>query len=179
MKFRRLLVPAAVIAGSLAIFAGTASAATLRHPQYQQGSYSRHDDRIPACIPVLTPQEPNYSWVQNTTGETVTVTLDGNYYWVQTRTGNGPVTYLGPKTMTVTLAPGEEISVAWRSASGEHSWCWTGCCTTVAAVPCPVVTTPPCNPRTIVYTPPKQPCRHQDPCTGGRHLTGGPVRSII
>jgi hypothetical protein len=118
---------------------------------------------------VTTPQESNYSWVENTTGETVTVTLDGKYFWVQTRTGNGPVTYLGPTTTTVTLAPGESISVAWRNGSGEHSWCWTGCCTTVTANPCPVVT-PPGDPRTTGWTQPKQPCRtHQDPPCGNQH----------
>lgn len=116
---------------------------------------------------VTTPQESNYSWVENTTGETVTVTLDGKYFWVQTRTGNGPVTYLGPTTTTVTLAPGESISVAWRNGSGEHSWCWTGCCTTVTANPCPVVT-PPGDPRTTGWTQPKQPCRTHQPC-GNQH----------
>jgi hypothetical protein len=169
MKLRRLLVPTAVIAGSLAFFAGTASAATLCHPHGQQ-----HYPVVTAqsrCITVTTPQEPNYSWVENTTGETVTVTLDGKYFWVQTKTGNGPVTYLGPTTTTVTLAPGESISVAWRNGSGEHSWCWTGCCTTVS--PCPVVM-PPCDPHTTGWTQPKQPCRQdRNPChRDGRHLTG-------
>lgn len=150
MKLRRLLVPAAVIAGSLAIFAGTASAAVTCVPSHGHGQQNTWQDSRtqPWCVTVQTPQEPNYSWVQNTTGETVTVTLSGNYWWVQTRDGSD-VTYLGPKTTTVTLAPGESISVAWRSSTGEHSWCWTGECAATVSIS---RVTPPCNPRTGGYT---------------------------
>jgi hypothetical protein len=120
---------------------------------------------------VATPVELNFpSWVENTTGETVTVTLYGKYYWIQTKDGSGPVSYWPTSTTTITLAPGESISVAWRLNSGEHSWCWTGCCTTVKVNPCPCVSPqPPCDPHTTGYTghgklpcpvTPKNPCRN-------------------
>jgi hypothetical protein len=94
-------------------------------------------DQHGCCSPVTTPWEPDYSWVTNTTGQTVTVTLDGRYFWVQTR-DNGKVRYLGPQTRVVTLTPWEEISVAWYRNSGPHSWCWTGCeqCVTTTSDPC-------------------------------------------
>jgi hypothetical protein len=161
---RKLLVSTAITVGSLALFAGTASAATLCHPHGQQQHYRQPPVTTQSwCTTVYTPQEPNYSWVENTTGETVTVTLDGNYFWVQTRNGSGPVSYLGPHTTTVTLTPGESISVAWHQGTGEHSWCWTGCCTPGVTVSSYPHVTPPCNPRTIpvvVWTGDRRPCGH-------------------
>jgi hypothetical protein len=148
MKLRRLLVPATVIAGSLAIFAGTASAATLCRPHQQHYRPPVVTTRS-WCPAVYTPAEPDYTWVQNTTGETVTVTLSGDYFWVQTRDGSG-VSYLGPETSRVTLAPGESISVAWHPGTGEHSWRWTGCCAPEVTV-FPRVT-PPCDHRTVPVT---------------------------
>jgi hypothetical protein len=74
---------------------------------------------------VVTPPIQNLVYVTNTTGETVTVTLDGTYYWVQTKTG-GHTDYLGPTTTTVTLTAGESISLAWHTNTGQHSWHWAG-----------------------------------------------------
>jgi hypothetical protein len=154
MFFRKTLAVAGLAFAGLALSATTAFASTKTAPppfpnsgmgstwgsSSSCGTWGNRDDmgdQHGCCSPVTTPWEPNYSWVTNTTGQAVTVTLYGKYYWVQTR-DHGHVDRLGPTTTKLTLLPGEQISVAWYRNSGPHSWCWTGCeqCVTTTSDPC-------------------------------------------
>jgi hypothetical protein len=211
MFFRKTLAVAGLAFAGLALSATTAFASTTGHgslpfPNSGVGStwgsssscgstwgtkddMSYGQDQHGCCSPVTTPWEPNYSWVTNTTGQTVTVTLYGKYFWVQTR-DHGYVDRLGPTTTKLTLLPGEQISVAWYRNTGPHSWCWTGCerCVTTTGDPCgnfpgvstdsytyggqnscvPCKTDPnPCqtvNPQPCRTTDPTPPCNTPDPC---------------
>mgnify|MGYP001613845108 CR=1 FL=1 len=185
MRLRSLLASAALAAtmgiGSIAMMAGPASAAVVNQPVQckfkQQCNPKCNDFRgdfrndCGTCYPVVTtPRELNRLWVENTTGETVTVTIGGKYYWVEL---NGyPRDY--PQGDVITVLPGESISVAWYKHTGDHWWTWTGqerCITPPRPVTC-ITTGHDWNTRQdATTTDSNRPCDPPQPCTEGIHLS--------